>query len=224
MNEATNTATSETITNPLSDVKPTNKIYGYARVSTSQQDLEIQIEALKKFGVEEDMIFSEKLSGKSMDNRKELQRLIELLEEGDTLVVHKLDRLGRSVSQVMTLVDTMIKEKKHLIVIDANIDTRNMDGIQGIMTKALITLLGLMGEMERTFILERTKAGRERAVSNGTKLGRRKVKKQLYELAIKDYETGHYTVSQIMKKYGELTEATFYRRLKEYREKNSIIK
>lgn len=216
--------TTETITNPLAEVTPTNKIYGYARVSTSQQDLEIQIEALKQYGVAEDMIYSEKLSGKSMDDRKELQTLINMLQEGDTLVVHKLDRLGRSVSQMTTLVDKLIKEKKHLIVIDANIDTRDMDGIQGIMTKALITLLGLMGEMERTFILERTKAGRERAVKNGTKLGRRKVKKPLYELAIADYETGHYTVSQIMKKYGELTEATFYRRLKDHRQKKTLIK
>lgn len=214
--------TTNTITNPLETVAPTNKLFGYARVSTTQQDLEIQMEALKRYGVEDDMIFSEKLSGKNMDNREQLQNLISQLQKGDTLVVHKLDRLGRSVSQVTTLVDSMVKEGKHLIVIDANIDTRHMEGIQGVMTKALITLLGLMGEMERTFILERTKAGRERAVNNGTKLGRRKVKKPLYELAIADYETGHYTVSQIMKKYGELTEATFYRRLKEYREKKII--
>lgn len=201
-----------------------NKLYGYARVSTLHQDLETQIEALLHFGIEKELIFSEKMSGRDMENRVELQKLLKILQPGDTLVVHKLDRLGRSVSQVTSLIDTLMKTGRYVVVIDANIDTRNNNGgIAGIMTTALITLLGLMAEMERTFIHERTMAGREKALNRGVKFGRKRVKEQLYALAIEDYEKGDISVSKLIKKYGgEITEATFYRRYAEKKENDKI--
>lgn len=199
------------------------KIYGYARVSTVQQDLQGQIDAMKKAGLTEEVIHCEKMSGKNMDDRAVLKAIIASLEPGDTIMVHKLDRLGRSVSEVTRLIDDLLHEGKHVMVLDANIDTRNDEGMSGIMTKALITLLGLMAEMERVFILERTKGGRERAMAAGVKFGRKPVKKEIYEMAVDDYLTGHYTVPLLLKKYGnEITEATFYRRLKKRRESDKL--
>lgn len=200
------------------------KLYGYARVSTLHQDLEIQLERITSYGVPEENIYSEKLSGKDMDTREKLKEVIKVMEPGDTLVVHKLDRLGRSVSQVTTLIDKLITDGRNVVIIDAGIDTRvDSNGMGGMMTKALITLLGLMAEMERTFILERTAAGRQKAAERGVTFGRRPGKKNLYDMAIEEYEKGEISVSNLIKKYsGEITESTFYRRLKKKRQNSTI--
>jgi DNA invertase Pin-like site-specific DNA recombinase len=204
-----------------------SKLFGYARVSTVQQDLALQVEAIMKYGVLADDVYTDKLSGKEMDNRTSLQELLSKVKEGDTIVVHKLDRLGRSVAQVMSLVDELNKKGIYLVVIDAGIDTRNDEGMAGMMTKALMTLLSLMAEMERTFILERTKPAIAQAKARGVKFGRPKAAKDLYLMAVKEYEeaNGTLTVNQVLKKYGTvngkdvLTPATFYRHLKAYRER-----
>lgn len=195
------------------------KIYGYARVSTAQQDLELQLTALRKAGVPEENIYSEKFSGKSMKNREQINELISKLEKGDTLIVHKLDRLGRSVSQVTSLVDQLTEEGKYLVVLDAGIDTRLNEGMAGMMTKALITLLGLMAEMERTFIEERTQAGIQKARESGVKFGAKRKKTKEYEMAVEKYLTGDYTVPQVLGMFTDLSEATFYRRLREAKKK-----
>lgn len=199
------------------------KLYGYARVSTVHQDLNVQTDRLKAFGVPEENIYSEKMSGKEVEGRSALAAVMDVMEKGDTLVVHKLDRLGRSVSQVTTMIDKILREEKNIVVIDANIDTRTeSNGMSGMMTKALITLLGLMAEMERTFILERTMAGREQAKKRGVKFGRKLSKPQLYDMAIAEYESTDISVSNLVKKYGgEITEATFYRRLKQKRQNST---
>lgn len=209
----------------------TGKIYGYARVSTIQQDLHLQIETIKNWGVSTDNIFFDKLSGKNMD-RPQFQEMLDVLEPGDTVVVHKLDRLGRSVSQVTSLVDRFSKEGIYIVVIDAGIDTRkNGSGIEGLMTKALITLLGLMAEMERTFILERTKPAIAEAKKNGVKFGRKEKHHNLYERAIEEYLSpeNKKSIPQIIKSYGTddkgndlLAQSTFYRKMKAYKKENGL--
>ena len=199
-----------------------SKIYGYARVSTAHQDLLIQVNAIEMAGVAPENIFKDKKSGKNME-RDALQELLNVAEAGDTIVVHKLDRLGRSVSQVMNLVDELRNKGIFIVVINANIDTRRDEGMAGIMTKALMTILSLMAEMEREFILERTQAGLETARLKGVDFGRPQINKDLYEMAIQDYLSGNFTSSQIIKKYGKgsngkdnITEATLFRRVREY--------
>ncbi|HEF5065768.1 recombinase family protein [Bacillus paramobilis] len=195
------------------------KVYGYARVSTEQQSLELQVNALKNAGVPEENIYSEKLSGRSFENRQQINDLVAKLEKGDTLCVHKLDRLGRSVSQVTSLVDKLVEEGKFLVVLDAGIDTRLNEGMAGMMTKALITLLGLMAEMERAFIEERTQAGIKKARENGVKFGAKRKKTKEYDMAVDKYLTGDYTVPQVLTMFTDLSEATFYRRLREAKKK-----
>jgi DNA invertase Pin-like site-specific DNA recombinase len=199
-----------------------SKEYGYARVSTVQQDLEIQVTAIQMAGVAPENIFTDKLSGKNME-RENLQKLLSIVEKGDTIIVHKLDRLGRSVSQVMSLVDELQTKGIYLVVINANIDTRRDEGMAGMMTKALMTILSLMAEMERAFIMERVQAGVENAKANGSTFGRPEVNKNTYDMAVQDYLSGELNSAQIIKKYGKdsagkdlVTEATLFRRVREY--------
>lgn len=202
----------------------TGKVYGYARVSTVQQDLTLQIEALLKAGIEAENIYSDKLTGKNLD-RKELKQLLTVVQEGDIIVVNKLDRLGRSVSQVTTLIDDLTKRGIYVKSLSEGIDTSN----DSTMSKAMLQMLLMFAEMERNFIMERTRPAIEKAKADGTKFGRPKVSKQMYELAVKDYIEGGLTSKQIIEKYGKnsagkdnITEATLFRRIREFKKKEGI--
>jgi DNA invertase Pin-like site-specific DNA recombinase len=130
-----------------------------------------------------------------------------------------LDRLGRSVSDVTRIVEKFQDNGVFLVVVDQAIDTRKIgSGMEGMMTKALITLLSLMAEMERTFIMERTRPAIEQAKKNGVKFGQPRKSKKEYAKAVELYLTGNYTVPQVLNEYTGLTEATFFRRLKERKE------
>ena len=229
----------------LETVTPNGTIYGYARVSTVQQDLTLQVNALLNAGVPAENIFSEKMSGKNTKDRPEWRKLEGsqnlkegepmngILKQGDTLIVCKLDRLGRSVSDVTRIVDKFQENGIFLVVLDSGIDTRKQgDGMDGLMTKALITLLSLMAEMERTFIIERTKPALAEAKKRGVRFGRPEVNKNLYEKAVKEYieANGTKSVPQIIKEYGVdesgkdlISQPTFFRRLKAYKQEHGLL-
>lgn len=132
-------------------------IYGYARVSTHDQSLDVQTAALTKAGCE--MIRSEKVSGASRDGRTELETLLAFIRAGDVLTVHKLDRLGRSTRDVLNLVHELDARGASLRVIEPAIDT------SGPMGRMVITTLSMVAEMELGFIRERQRAGIARAKS-----------------------------------------------------------
>ena len=210
-----------------------NTIYGYTRVSIAQQDLGIQMEALLKAGVPAPNIFTENLSGENAKNRIEWNSLKDRLVKGDVVYVYKLDRLGRSMVDVMNIVQYFKENGIFLVILDVGIDTRkeNSEEMDGLMTLALMKILALMAEMERTFIMERTKPAIEQAKKNGVKFGRPSSNKKLYEKAVKEFveANGTKTVSQIITEYGKnpkgkdiLTSATFFRRLKEYKDKQGL--
>ena len=138
-------------------------LIGYARVSTKEQNYEMQIKALKEFGCEK--IFSEKESGNS-DERKELKKAIAFLREGDTLVVWKLDRLGRGVSKSSHYLEQLKQKKVNVVSLTENIDTRTVLG------EMLFYFSSIFGEMERNNIIERTKAGIKFAREQGVRIGR----------------------------------------------------
>lgn len=199
------------------------KTYGYARVSTANQDLALQIDALLKAGVQADDIFSDKRTGTNMD-RKELKELLKKVQAGDIILVKKLDRLGRSVTQVCSLIEELTAKGIFVKSIDDNVDTSNTSP----MAKAMLQLLAMFSEMERNFIVERTKPAIEQAKENGVKFGRPKANKTLYDQAVKDYIEGGLTSKEIIAKYGKsngkdlITEATLFRRVREYKKKNGI--
>jgi len=128
---------------------------GFARVSTVEQDLTVQVEKLEAYGCER--IFQGKHSGKADTNKEALDKLLDFVRTGDTVIVTKLDRLGRSLSQVLATLD-MFKEKGvTFVAIDQNIDTTNDD----VMSTAMVQLLGMFAEMERNFIVTRTQEGKQ---------------------------------------------------------------
>ncbi|MFC4653932.1 recombinase family protein [Rheinheimera marina] len=142
------------------------RLFGYARVSTCQQSLDIQLKALAEQGVEPHRIFSDKESGSHL-NREGLQTLLMKVEKGDQVLVKKLDRLGRDTADMVNL----IKEFDNMGVAVRFID----DGIStdGEMGKMVVTILSAVAQAERHRILERTNEGRQEAKARGVKFGRK---------------------------------------------------
>jgi DNA invertase Pin-like site-specific DNA recombinase len=132
---------------------------GYARVSTTDQDLDIQIARLKGEGCE--IVRSEKVSGGSREGRYELETVIQFLRPGDELVVTRLDRLGRDTRDVLNLIHECEERQACVTVLDPHVSTR------GEMGHLVLTVLGMVATMERRFIKERQRDGIDRAKSNG---------------------------------------------------------
>ncbi|WP_062230634.1 recombinase family protein [Aureimonas sp. N4] len=137
---------------------------GYARVSTADQDLTLQVERLKAAGCM--IIRSEKQSGKSRTGRDELETILQFLREGDELVVVRLDRLGRSTRDVLNIVHDLDQAGASLRVLDPELTT------SGDLGRLVVTVLGMVAEMEHRFILERQRAGIEAAKGRGVYKGR----------------------------------------------------
>ena len=136
---------------------------GYARVSTIDQDLEVQVAKLKAEGC--GIIRSEKVSGASRDGRNELATIIEFLRPGDELVVARLDRLGRDTRDVLNLIHEAEQREAFVTVLDPHVSTR------GEMGHIVLTVLGMVAQMERRFIKERQREGIERAKAEGVYAG-----------------------------------------------------
>jgi len=141
--------------------------YGYARVSSTDQDYALQQARLRGEGCK--VIRTEKASGKSRDGRDELARIMDFLHAGDELVVVKLDRLGRSTRDVLNLVHDLEARGAALTVLEPTFSTKDAAG------PILVTVLGMVAEMERKFIRERQQAGIEAAKATGIYKGRKPV-------------------------------------------------
>lgn len=139
--------------------------FGYARVSTEDQNLELQLKALREYGIPDDQIYREKASGSTME-RKELAALLKILREGDTLVVWKLDRLGRTVLGILEAIGKMDKDGVNFVSITDQIDTTTPMG------KAILHIMAAMAQLERDLISERTKAGMAIAKAAGKRFGK----------------------------------------------------
>ena len=128
---------------------------GYARVSTAGQNLDGQRAALEAAGCT--VIRSEKVSGGSRAGRDELQTLMDFIRSGDELVVQRIDRLGRRITDVLTIVDELKAKGASLRVLEPALTTA--DHVTG---QIMITALGMAAELERTFLLDRQRAGIDR--------------------------------------------------------------
>ena len=137
---------------------------GYARVSTDEQNPDLQLDALKVAGCE--MLFTDKVSG-ATGKRPELAKCLKALDAGDTLVVWKLDRLGRSLYELIGLLDDLAAKGVAFHSLTESIDTTTPTG------RAMWQMVGILAELERSLIKERTKAGRAAAVARGVKMGRK---------------------------------------------------
>lgn len=140
-------------------------LIGYARVSTQDQNLDLQIEALNQAGCKK--LFEDKISG-SRAERPGLAKLLEILREGDTLVVWKLDRLGRSVKNLVDLVGSLQKQGVQFKSLTDSIDTGTPSG------RFFFHVMASLAEMERDLTIERTRAGLEVARQLGRRGGRKR--------------------------------------------------
>ena len=143
------------------------RLFGYARVSTSQQSLDCQVKALKEAGVKSTRIFTDKGSGKDLE-RSGLKTLQMKVEEGDIVLVKKLDRLGRDTADMIQLINKFDEAGVSVRFLDDGIST------EGTMGKMVVTILSAVAEAERFRILERVSEGRMEAVARGIKMGRKR--------------------------------------------------
>lgn len=181
-----------------------NFVFGYARVSTEQQNLDRQIDMLQKYGV--DFIYNEKMTG-TKRNRPELEKLLERLTEGDTVVVESLSRLGRSTKDLIWLMETFNAKSVNLVSLKESIDTTTSTG------KLLFTLMSALAQFERDVLADRTKEGLAAARARGRKGGRPPVSREAIKKAIKLYNTGQYTVREITDLTG-VKPSTLYKALR----------
>ena len=177
---------------------------GYARVSTSDQDVSLQLDALKAAGCLK--VFKDKASG-SLDRRPQLDRLLDQLRPGDTIVVWRLDRLGRSLRNLIELVERLDKEGVGFRSLTESIDTTTAGG------KLIFQIFGALAEFERSLIRERTMAGLAAARARGRVGGRPPVMTpQKVKLARQLYDAKESTVEEIASTLG-VSRKTIYRHL-----------
>lgn len=181
---------------------------GYARVSTKEQSLEMQMKALTAAGCEK--IFAEKMSGR-LQSRPELDACLNFIREGDTFVVYKLDRLGRSLKNIIMLLEEFKKKGILFISLQDNISTEGATG------QLMSNILAAFAQFERDLIYERTQEGRRIAKEKGVKFGRKalinkeNIAKQ--ESCIRLYESGT-PVREIQKILKIGSSGTVYRLLR----------
>lgn len=180
-----------------------NYVFGYARVSRDTQNLDRQIDALKRYGV--DKIYNEKMTGTKKD-RPELSKLLERLTKGDTIVIESLSRLGRSTKDLIELTELFKQKGVHLISLKEQIDTSTSTG------KLLFTLMSAIAQFERDVIADRTREGLQAARARCRKGGRPGISADKIRKAVKLYKTMQYTIKEIEELTG-VKKSTLYRNL-----------
>lgn len=187
-----------------------SKLIGYARVSTQEQELNLQLDALLKAGCKEHEIFTDKISGAKAE-RPGLEKCLQTLQPGDTLLVWRLDRLGRSVSHLISLVDDLKKKGiKFKSICENIIDTSTSSP----MSELIFNLFAALAEFERNLIKERVMAGLNAARARGRKGGRIPVssKDPRVIMAKKMHKDHGMEIDDICKTI-KISRSTFYRYL-----------
>lgn len=187
---------------------------GYVRVSTVEQNTARQEVIMEQLGVEK--VFMDKMSGKNTD-RPQLQEMLSFVREGDTLVVESISRLARSTKDLLSIMEELDKKKVKFVSQKESIDTSTPNGV------FMMTIFAAMAQLERETMLARQREGIEIAKAEGKYKGRKPVEvdeekfRQLYN----DWQNGKSTPKIMMNELG-LKPTTFWRKVKEYREKYGI--
>ncbi len=196
-----------------------NNMYGYVRVSSMEQNEDRQMIALKKAGIPDSHIFMDKQSGKDF-HRVNYEKLVSQLQEGDLLYIMSIDRLGRNYAEIQNQWRMLTKEIGiDICVIDMPLlDTRNGKDLMGTFIADLVLqILSFVAENERENIRKRQQQGIIAAKARGVRFGRPETPTpDDFGEIIKKWEKGYITVDAAIQKCG-MSQATFYRRLREYR-------
>lgn len=183
-------------------------VFGYARVSTEAQELSRQIDMLNAYGV--DKVYQEKITGTKID-RPQLERLKEVLREGDVVVIESLSRLGRSTKDLLTIIEEWESKGIKVVSLKEKIDTNSPTG------KLLLTVLSAICQFERDIIAQRTQEGLVSARARGRSGGRPKVDAKKIEKALKLYDAKTHSAKEIAEICG-ISVPTLYRELKKRNE------
>ncbi|WP_309259672.1 recombinase family protein [Bacillus cereus] len=163
-------------------------IYGYARVSTKEQNLDTQLKQLQSYKC--DVIVEEKYTGATF-KRPELDKLLKAMESGDKLIITRVDRLGRNTKELLTLVEDLQARDITLFIIELGIEATHRNG------KLFLTILSALAENERELLAEKRQAGIKLAKEKGVKLGRKGKAKGQVQHAIELWKTKEYTIKEI---------------------------
>ena len=190
-----------------------NKVFGYCRVSSKEQNEERQLLALKELNIEDRDIYVDKQSGKDFD-RNNYNILKNVLRENDLLVIKSIDRLGRNYNMIMEEWKFITKSiKADILVIDMPLlDTRNKKDLLGTFISDLVLqILSFFAEQERTFIKQRQKEGISNALKKGVKFGRPQIEKpQNFDIIVSKWRLKEITAKKAMEELN-LKPNTFYK-------------
>ena len=188
--------------------------YAYIRVSTVEQNEDRQLEAMKKYDIPQENYFVEKVSGKDT-NRPELQKLLAIVKDGDTIHIHDFSRLSRSTSDLLKIVEELSARGVHLISNKENLDTSTPTG------KLMLTMIGAINEFERTNMLERQLEGIKIAKKKGNY---RKLDIDFDMFAELDQQAraGKISIAAACEKLGIKSRKTWYNLRHEISRKNEV--
>jgi DNA invertase Pin-like site-specific DNA recombinase len=168
-------------------------LWGYARVSTVEQETRLQLDALASAGAER--VFVEKAS--SVGKRPELQRVLAEMTRGDTLLVYKLDRLARSLKDLLVIIERLQEAGCSFRSLTEAVDTQSLAG------RMMLQMLGAVAEFERGLIRERSMAGQRAAMQRGIKCGRpRSMAADVEAHIVELYHTGWFTMKTLAEVFG----------------------
>jgi len=151
------------------------RVFAYLRVSTVKQDLDNQVLEINQYcereGLEVDTWIKKEISSRKSTGDRGIDQLLDGLKKGDTLIVSELSRLGRSLREILEIVDSLVKKHVRLIIVKQNRAINGRGGTSTLDAKVLVTMFGLLADIERDLISERTKNGLARAKAEGKRLG-----------------------------------------------------
>ena len=195
------------------------KEYGYVRVSSLDQNEERQLIEMKNLGISEERIYKDKQSGKDFD-RPNYKRLVRKLKKGDLLYILSIDRLGRNYEEIQSQWRYLTRDKEvDIAVIDMPLlDTRRGKDLMGtFLADIVLQILSFVAQNERENIRKRQAQGIAAAKANGMKFGRPTLDMPKdFNSIVEKWESGVIRISEAAERCG-MSEATFYRRLREYR-------
>jgi DNA invertase Pin-like site-specific DNA recombinase len=194
-----------------------NKIFGYIRVSSKEQNTDRQKQALLQYGVDERYIIEDKISGKDFNRNGYLTLKNSLLRDGDTLVIKELDRLGRNMDMIKNEWQEIQSNGIDIVVLDTPIlNTKNKSDLEKkLIANIVFELLTYMAEKERLKIKTRQEEGIAIAKSKGLYKGRKKIVNDNFANVYYDWKKGKLTAVKAIEMLN-MKKSTFYRRVKEY--------
>ena len=178
---------------------------GYIRISTIDQSTARQELLMEQLGVDE--VYIDRMSGKNT-NRPELQKMLEYVRKGDTVIVESISRFARNTRDLLELVEKLTVKGVEFVSKKEAIDTTTPTG------KFMLTVFGAVAELEREYILQRQREGIAIAKANGVYKGRKSLQPPEFEKVTAKWRNGQITAAEAMRQLG-MSKSTFYRRVKE---------